>query len=136
MTAETLIERSYRLLGVKRPGFVELDEGLDALNNMIADWTADKIISPTVFYEIDDIVDFPATFNRGLVYNLAVELIPYAITIPDVNINVPQQSSTLFKIAKETKMTIRRVNYEPIKAVKIDEALSRNTRFRSGTGNF
>jgi hypothetical protein len=136
MTAKTLIERSYRLLGVKYPGFKAINDGLDALNEMVADWAADEIISLTVFYETGDTVDFPATYNRGLIYNLAVELISYAITNPDINISIPEQSSTVFKIARDTKETIRRLNYEPIKGVKIDSALSRNTRFRSGTGNF
>ena len=119
ITVTKILEQSYLLLGVDNPDTTQLDTGLNSLNDLIAEWAGDEIISPTVFYSLDDEVDFPVEFFRAIRYNLAVDLGPHGKNLP----------ATVFEEAKKLKKYVRRLNYEPIKPVRHDPEISRNSRF-------
>lgn len=79
---QKLVESALRKITVTDPGAKELEEGLDALNQLIATLMADKdhwiqnLVPVTGFTSLDDDFDVPVEYFNPLACNLAVVLAP------------------------------------------------------------
>jgi hypothetical protein len=74
MTAQTLIERAYRLLGKKTVDSDDLSEGLESLNELVTSWRLEKLIPfNAMFATLQSNLAKPE-YARVIRYNLAVEL--------------------------------------------------------------
>ena len=61
MTAQGMIERAFRLVGIKSPASTKLDDGLIVLNLMLGSWSADKLLIYTTQEE-----NFSLTATDGI----------------------------------------------------------------------
>ncbi len=121
-TAREIVSRAFRKanIGGVGEGLVAeyADEGLDALNMMLAEWKLRSVDISHTELALDD--DFPLTaeFERGTVYLLAAEISP--------NYSVPRQfdRDEFFRSIQASYMTISEVTM-PNALVKVPSRLHR-----------
>lgn len=79
-TVRELVGRAYRLAGITdaldgddatEP---EMQDGLDAINQMMAEWRTRSVPIPHSTFTLDDTLPYREHTMRALAYNLAVEL--------------------------------------------------------------